>query len=156
MQMLRAHIDAAAATGDANPKTVTLWFNAWKYEGKEEIQSVLIHAILRELTKGRTLLDDVKATFNRLKKGASVLKLAKTIAKSAITLTPNFPDFLETSVAPCRSECRRQRNSGRLPRSPLSEPVWTNASRRSSRCTRTGRAHRQRLPARGRAAHARA
>src|SRR6476620_11281271 len=90
MQMLRANIDAGAAKedGDSKPNIATLWFNAWRYEGKEEIQSALIHAILRELTKGRTLLDDVKATFERLKKGASVLKLAKTIAKSAITLTP--------------------------------------------------------------------
>jgi len=53
--MLRAHVDARA-TGQpsgGNPKIVTLWFNAWQYEGKEEIQSALIHAILRELTKER-------------------------------------------------------------------------------------------------------
>ncbi|HEX6097889.1 MAG TPA: P-loop NTPase fold protein [Thermoanaerobaculia bacterium] len=98
MQMLRAHIDARtpADADDGQPKVVTLWFNAWKYEGKEEIQSALIHAVLRELIKGRTLLDDVMATFDRLKKGASVLKLAKTIAKSAITLTPDFAGFLDS------------------------------------------------------------
>jgi KAP family P-loop domain len=98
MQMLRAHIDACAAkeAGDRKPKVVTLWFNAWRYEGKEEIQSALIHSILRKLTKDRTLLDDVKATFERLKKGANVLKLAKTIAKSAITLTPDFEGLLDS------------------------------------------------------------
>lgn len=98
MQMLRAHIDARATreAGDGKPKVVTLWFNAWRYEGKEEVQSALIHAILRELTKERTLVGDVKATFERLKKGASVLKLAKTIAKTAITLTPDFAGFLDS------------------------------------------------------------
>ena len=97
MQMLRLHIAAKAKeVGGDKPDIITLWFNAWRYEGKEEIQSALIHAILRELTKGRTLLDDVKATFERLKKGASVLKLAKTIAKSAITLTPDFEGLLDS------------------------------------------------------------
>lgn len=98
MQMLREHIGARAAkeAGDGKPKVVTLWFNAWRYEGKEEIQSALIHAILRELTKERTLVGDVKATLDRLKKGASVLKLAKTIAKSAITLTPDFAGLLDS------------------------------------------------------------
>jgi hypothetical protein len=27
----------------------TLWFNAWRYEGREEAQSALIHAILAKL-----------------------------------------------------------------------------------------------------------
>jgi len=98
MQMLRTNIDkrATKGAGEGKPRIVTLWFNAWRYEGKEEMQSALIHAILRELTKGRTLLADVKATFDRLKKGASVLKLAKTIAKSAITLTPDFGGLLDS------------------------------------------------------------
>lgn len=98
MQMLRAQIDARAvgAAGSGTPACVTLWFNAWRYEGREEIQSALIHAILRELTKGRTLLEDVKATFERLKKGASVLKLAKTITKSALTLSPDFEGLLDS------------------------------------------------------------
>jgi KAP family P-loop domain len=97
MQMLRAHIDKRAAiSGDSKPRIVTLWFNAWRYEGKEEIQSALIHAILRELIKGRTLLNDMKATLDRLKRGASVLKLAKTIAKSAITLTPDFEGLIDS------------------------------------------------------------
>lgn len=98
MQMLRAHLDARTSrdAGVDKPECVTLWFNAWRYEGREEIQSALIHAILRELTKGRTLLADVKATFERLKNGASVLKLAKAIAKSAITLTPDFAGLLDS------------------------------------------------------------
>lgn len=98
MRMLRAHIEARTPKdgADGNPRIVTLWFNAWRYEGKEEIQSALIHAILRELEKKRTLVADAKATLNRLKKGASVLKLAKMIAKSAITLTPDFGGLLDT------------------------------------------------------------
>lgn len=98
MQMLRAQIDARAvgAAGSGTTACITLWFNAWRYEGREEIQSALIHAILRELTKGRTLLEDVKATFERLKKGASVLKLAKTITKSALTLSPDFEGLLDS------------------------------------------------------------
>lgn len=97
MQMLRVHLDARTTNegGTSKPACVTLWFNAWRYEGREEIQSALIHAILRELTKGRTLVDDVKATFERLKTGASVLKLAKTITKTAITLTPDFAGLLD-------------------------------------------------------------
>jgi hypothetical protein len=97
MQMLRAAIDARAdqAATSGAPKIITLWFNAWRYEGKEEIQSALIHAILRELEKDKSLVQDMKDTFDRLKKGASVLKLAKTIAKSAITLTPDFTGLLD-------------------------------------------------------------
>jgi molybdopterin-guanine dinucleotide biosynthesis protein len=98
MQMLRAEIDgrAAAAAEQGEKKIITLWVNAWRYEGKEEIQSALIHAILRELEKDKSLVQDMKDTFERLKKGASVLKLAKTIAKSAITLTPDFSGLLES------------------------------------------------------------
>lgn len=97
MLMLRAAIDARAAeaAGSGAPKIITLWFNAWRYEGKEEIQAALIHAILRELEKDKSLVQDMKDTFDRLKKGASVLKLAKTIAKSTITLTPDFGGLLE-------------------------------------------------------------
>jgi len=76
-------------------KTRTLWFNAWKYEGKEEAQSALIHAVLGKLTEGRTLADDAKEIVNRLLHGASVLKLAKFITSSTITLTPDLKGFLD-------------------------------------------------------------
>lgn len=97
MQMLRDDMNARAdrAKGVGERRIVTLWFNAWRYEGKEEIQSALIHAILRELERDTTLLDDVKETFGRLKKGATVIKLAKTITRSALTLTPDFDGLLE-------------------------------------------------------------
>ncbi|GEM_PF-2012443 len=97
MQMLRDEMAARAKRAEAahEPRIITLWFNAWRYEGKEEVQSALIHAILRELEKDTSLLDDMKDTFARLKKGASVIKLAKTITKSAITLTPNFSELLD-------------------------------------------------------------
>lgn len=76
-------------------KILTLWFNAWKYEGRDEAQSALIHAILTKLTEGRTLGEKANATLKRLIKGASVLKLAKFITKTAITLTPDLTGFLE-------------------------------------------------------------
>src|SRR6266542_2506917 len=91
MHMLRRRIDERSSTEE---KIVTLWFNAWRYEGKEEIQSALIHSILDRLKGDLTLADDIKNTFDRLKNGASVLKLAKVITKSAITLTPDFGGFL--------------------------------------------------------------
>ncbi|MCL5021897.1 MAG: KAP family NTPase [Nitrospirae bacterium] len=48
MTMLRYRLDQKK---DAN-KVRTLWFNAWKYEGRDEAQSALIHAILAKLTEG--------------------------------------------------------------------------------------------------------
>lgn len=92
MHMLRRRVDEHS-TEDAT--IVTLWFNAWRYEGKEEIQSALIHSILDRLEADLTLTDEIKNTLNRLKNGASVLKLAKVITKSAITLTPDFGGFLD-------------------------------------------------------------
>jgi len=91
MQMLKAHIDQDAEASDA----ATLWFNAWRYESRDEAQSALIHSILNKLSEGRTLTDDIKETFSKLKKGASVLKLAKFITKTAITLTPDLSGFLD-------------------------------------------------------------
>lgn len=91
MKMLECQLDQMA---DAN-KTRTLWFNAWKYEGRDEAQSALIHAILGKLTEGRTLGKDAKDVLDRLVKGASVLKLAKFITKTAITLTPDLAGFLD-------------------------------------------------------------
>ncbi len=91
MTMLRYQLDQAVETNKAR----TLWFNAWKYEGRDEAQSALIHAILGKLTAGRTLANDAKDVFDRLIKGASVLKLAKFITKTAITLTPDLAGFLD-------------------------------------------------------------
>jgi hypothetical protein len=92
MQMLRRRIDEQPSKDGA--KVVTLWFNAWRYEGREEIQSALIHSILGRLAQDVTLTDDIKNTLGRLKDGASVLKLATVITKSAITLTPDFGGLL--------------------------------------------------------------
>ena len=93
MQMLQNRIAKAGET-DA-PKTKTLWFNAWRYEGREEAQSALIHAILAKLAEDKTIIDDTKDLFNRLKEGASVLKLAKFISKTAVTMTPDLPGLLD-------------------------------------------------------------
>ncbi|MGA3208031.1 MAG: P-loop NTPase fold protein [Syntrophales bacterium] len=91
MAMLKYRLDQMGGTN----KTRTLWFNAWKYEGCDEAQSALIHAILNKLTEGRTLAEDAKNVLGRLVKGASVLKLAGFITKTAITLTPDLTGFLD-------------------------------------------------------------
>lgn len=85
MHMLKKHVD-----GLGEQKVCTLWFNAWRYEGRDEAQSALIHAILRRIEEDKTLTEDVKLTLGKLKKSASVLKLAKFITKTAVTLTPDF------------------------------------------------------------------
>jgi hypothetical protein len=89
--MLKYRLDQNAETD----KTRTLWFNAWKYEGRDEAQSALIHAVLGKLIEGRTLADDAKEVLDRLLRGASVLKLAKFITKTAVTLTPDLMAFLD-------------------------------------------------------------
>jgi len=93
MQMLQNRIAEAGETG--GPKTKTLWFNAWRYEGREEAQSALIHAILAKLAEDKTILDETKELFKRLKEGASILKLAKFISKTAVTMTPDLPGLLD-------------------------------------------------------------
>ena len=60
MKMLRKAVDADP---DAGVKTV--WFNAWRYEGKDEIQSALINAILMKVRENKTLTDDIKETLRR-------------------------------------------------------------------------------------------
>lgn len=72
----------------------TLWFNAWQYDGKEEIQSALINAILEKVQEGQSLVAEAKETLKRLKEGTSVLRLTKFIARSALTLTPDIGGFL--------------------------------------------------------------
>jgi predicted KAP-like P-loop ATPase len=91
MHMLKKHVEA-----QTDRRVLTLWFNAWRYEGREEAQSALIHAILQKVEENKTFTEDVKATLAKLKKSASVLKLAKFVAKTAVTLTagaPAPPDF---------------------------------------------------------------
>jgi predicted KAP-like P-loop ATPase len=92
MQMLKAHIDES--TGKASP-TQTLWFNAWRYENRDEAQSALIHTILGKLEENRTLGDKAKNLLTRLKEGASILKLAKFITTTAVTLTPDIGGFID-------------------------------------------------------------
>jgi hypothetical protein len=89
MRMLKRRIDAS---GDG---VKTLWFNAWRYEGREEAQSALIHAILNRLSQDKTLFAQAQDVWKRLTKGASVLKLAKFIGKTAVTLTPDLDGFVE-------------------------------------------------------------
>ncbi len=92
MRMLKSYIDE---NGKQSKETQTLWFNAWRYENRDEAQSALIHSILGKLEENKTLADDAKAVLKRLKKGASVLKLAKFITTTAITLTPDINGFLD-------------------------------------------------------------
>lgn len=91
MKMLEARIGQAAK---GNETIKTLWFNAWRYEGREEAQSALIHAIIAKLAEEKGILDEAKELVSRLKNGASVLKLAKFIGKTAITMTPDIDGFI--------------------------------------------------------------
>ena len=86
MRMLKKRVDPAGQ----EKKVKTLWFNAWRYEGKDEAQSALIHAILNKLEEDKSLLQDATETLKRLKDGASILKLGKYIAKSTLTLSPDI------------------------------------------------------------------
>lgn len=90
MKMLQKELDAQTGQG-----VRTLWFNAWRYEGKDEIQSALINAILLKVRENQPLSQEVKDLLKRLRDGASVLKLAKFIGKTAITLTPDIQGFLD-------------------------------------------------------------
>ena len=91
MSMLKDRIDEEGKSR----RVKTLWFNAWRYEGKEEIQPALIHAVLSKLEEDKTFYEDCKEFFVRLKKGASALKLAKFIATSTFSLTPDIGGFLD-------------------------------------------------------------
>lgn len=88
MKMLEARI-----AGEAKVKTV--WANAWRYEGKDEMQSALIHAILAVLKDEKGLADDALEVLDRLKKGASVLKLGKFIGKTLLTMTPDLGGLVD-------------------------------------------------------------
>lgn len=91
MRMLKARLDGEAGKN----KTKTLWFNAWRYEGRDEAQSALIHAVLAKLAEDKTLLEQAASIFDRLKKGASVMKVAKVIGKSLLTLTPKIDELVD-------------------------------------------------------------
>jgi predicted KAP-like P-loop ATPase len=85
MSMLQRRLNEQAGTG-----VKTIWFNAWRYEGRDEAQSALIHAIIAKLEEDKTLGQDVLDTLKQLKSSASVLKLAKVITKTALTLSPDI------------------------------------------------------------------
>lgn len=91
MQMLKAHIDGVSNAKD----TQTLWFNAWRYGDRDEAHSALLHTILHCLEKREGFIENAKDVLGRLKQGASVLKLAKFITTTAITLTPDIKAFLD-------------------------------------------------------------
>jgi Cdc6-like AAA superfamily ATPase len=91
MRMLMRRIEETKE----HKKHETLWFNAWMYEGREEAQSALIHAVLANLQKRATLGDEVTQLINKLKDGTSVMKLGKFIMKSAITMTPDIAGFAD-------------------------------------------------------------
>lgn len=91
MRMLQAKVDQDSAS----VKCKTLWFNAWRYEGREEAQSALIHAILKKVVEGKTLKQEVIERLGKLKTGAGILKLGKVIGKSLFTMTPDIEGFIE-------------------------------------------------------------
>lgn len=92
MKMIKKHIEDTNAPN----RVLTLWFNAWRYEGRDEAQSALIHAIVRKLSDNRTLGEGAKDLVKQIVDGASVMKLAKVITKSAITMTPDLGGFLNS------------------------------------------------------------
>jgi predicted KAP-like P-loop ATPase len=51
MTMLQRRLEAQEGTGGVK----TLWFNAWRYEGRDEAQSALIHAIIAKLEEDKSL-----------------------------------------------------------------------------------------------------
>jgi predicted KAP-like P-loop ATPase len=76
MRVLQAKIDLAGAGG----KVKTLWFNAWRYEGREEARSGLIHAVLKKVIEGKTLGQEVKERLGKLKTGAGTPSVRATSA----------------------------------------------------------------------------
>src|SRR5690606_19267236 len=57
--------------------------------------STQIKASLLKFQEDKTRAQDVQELLTRLRDGASILKLAKFIGKSAITLTPDIQGFLD-------------------------------------------------------------
>lgn len=92
MKMLKAHLDAAAAT----TRVRTLWFNAWRYQGREEGQSALLNALLNKLGEDKSVKEKAKDLFSKVLKSVGVMKLAKMMSKSALTLTrPSVDEFVD-------------------------------------------------------------
>ncbi|MXZ44827.1 MAG: hypothetical protein F4Z01_07635 [Gammaproteobacteria bacterium] len=80
---------------ESNTRVKTVWANAWRYEGKEEMQSALVHAILASVIKDKTLSDEFKEILKRLKRGTSVLKLGKFLGKTLLTMTPDINSLID-------------------------------------------------------------
>jgi len=80
---------------DPSGGTLTVWFNPWQFEDKEAVQTALIHTILDELEEQKSLGAEAKDLVGKLVSGASVLKLAKVITKTALTLSPDVGGLLE-------------------------------------------------------------
>ncbi len=91
MKMIKRRIEET----DVTAHVLTLWFNAWRYEGRDEAQSALIHAILQRISEERTLGAEANDLLKQIISGASVMKLAKVIMKSAITMSPDLDGFLD-------------------------------------------------------------
>ncbi len=82
MRMLKSRIESPK-----DMRAKTLWFNAWRYEGREEAQSALIHAILARLAEDKTLWDDAKDVVKRIKEGASVTSLLTSSLRRLMNIT---------------------------------------------------------------------
>ena len=80
---------------ESNTRVKTVWANAWRYEGKEEMQSALVHAILTSVIENRTLSEELKELLQRLKRGTSVLKLGKFLGKTLLTMTPDINSLID-------------------------------------------------------------
>ena len=98
----------------SKPDTVaTVWFNPWQFENKEEVQSALIQAILQELEaqleQRESLSEHATRLFKSLAREASVLKVAKFITKTAVTLTPDIAGFIDCFSDPSRSPATAMR-----------------------------------------------
>lgn len=67
---------------------VTIWFNPWQYENKDEVQTAFIQTILEDLKRKMTILDEATTFYQDLVKNASVFKLAKCLMKTEVNLSP--------------------------------------------------------------------
>lgn len=93
MRMLQSNLGTSAPGGTTT--TETLWFNAWKYEGREEAQAALIHAILNKLEARQGLGNDIKDAIKKLKDSASILKLGKFLTTTVLSMKPDIGEFID-------------------------------------------------------------